>query len=164
MLARFVGEGGGLPGNMEAPLPTRLHGTIQHQQKALLGALDKVVEHLEKLEAKTQELPKGPRSIGHFYNTITCTVYVFWVRHNNNDHFCLFELSKDVYVRIVPLVLMARSHTNSFHCMKSLVSVLSPSLITLIISYRFLSFVYTQWHSLVVFMLPINPPFNLCRI
>ena len=34
--------------------------SVQHQQTALLGALDKVMEQLEKLEAKAQEPPKGP--------------------------------------------------------------------------------------------------------
>ena len=33
---------------------------IQHQQTAILRALDKVMERLEKLEAKAQEAPKGP--------------------------------------------------------------------------------------------------------
>ena len=33
---------------------------IQHQQTALMGALDKVMERLDKLEAKTQEPPRRP--------------------------------------------------------------------------------------------------------
>ena len=42
------------------PATESVIAAIQHQQTALLGALDKVVECLEKLEAKTQEPPKGP--------------------------------------------------------------------------------------------------------
>ena len=42
------------------PAAESVIAAIQNQQTALLGALDKVMEHLEKLEAKAQEPPKGP--------------------------------------------------------------------------------------------------------
>ena len=42
------------------PAAESVIAAIQNQQTALLGALDKVMERLEKLEAKAQEPPKGP--------------------------------------------------------------------------------------------------------